>query len=79
MAFQVTSEDIEGVLSAYSLRVADSKGKSFETMAAELIEEIDCGRVEKAALDSGETLDEQTQGAFDEIKAILTEMGVLEF
>lgn len=78
-AFQVTEEDIENVLRNYSLRVTDTCGKSFETMAAELIGEIDCGRVEKAALNSGCGLDEQTQGAYDEIKNILVEIGVLEF
>lgn len=78
-AFQVTEEDIEKVLLAYSLRVADTQGKSFETMAAELLGEIDCARVEKAALMSGTDLDDQTQGAFDEIHKILVEIGVLEF
>ncbi len=78
-AFQVTEEDIENVLQQYSLRVTDTQGKSFETMAAELIDEIDHGRIEKAALKSGTELDVQTQGAFDEIKQILVELGVLEF
>lgn len=78
-AFQITEEDIENVLHDYSLRVTDTRGKSFEKMAAELIDEINCARVEKAALDSGCDLDEQTQGAYDEIKKILVEMGVLEF
>jgi hypothetical protein len=78
-AFQVTEEDIENVLRNYSLRVMDTQGQSFETMAAELINEIDCGRVEKAALASGGDLDVQTQGAYDEIKNILVEIGVLDF
>lgn len=78
-AFQVTEEDIENVLRNYSLRVADTQGKSFETMAEELIDEIDCARVEKAALMSGCDLNDQTQGAYDEIKKILVELGVLEF
>lgn len=78
-AFQITEIDIENVLRNYSLRVADTQGKSFETMAAELIDEIDCERVEKAALKAGCDLDEQTQGAHDEIKKILVELGILEF
>ena len=78
-AFQITNEDIENVLRNYSLRVTDTQGKSFETMAAELIGEIDCERIEKAALMSGSDLDEQTQGAYDEIKKILVELGILEF
>ena len=79
MAYQVTVDDIENVLHDYSLRVTDTQGKSFETMAAELIDEIDHDRIEKAALKSGCDLDEQTTGANDEIKKILVELGVLEF
>lgn len=78
-AFQITEDDIESVLHDYSLRVTDTQGKSFATMAAELIGEIDHARVEKAALDSGCDLDEQTAGADKEIKKILVELGVLEF
>lgn len=78
-AFQITEDDIENVLHAYSLRVTNTHGKSFETMASELISEIDHGRVEKAALNSGTELDVQTNGAYEEIKDILVEIGVLEF
>jgi len=78
-AFQITEDDIENVLQDYSLRVTDTQGKSFETMATELIGEIDHARVEKAALDSGCDLDVQTTAAYDEIKKILVEIGVLEF
>lgn len=78
-AYQITAEDIENVLRSYSLRVVDTQGKSFEAMAAELIDEIDCERVEKVALNSGCDIDDQTQGAYDEIHRILVEIGVLEF
>lgn len=78
-AFQITDEDILNVLHQYSMRVTNTRGQSFETMASELIEEIDHARIEKAALASGCELDQQTQGAFDEIKNILVEIGVLEF
>ncbi len=78
-AFQVTEEDVENVLQNYSLRVTDTNGKSFASMAAELICEIDEVRVEKVALKAGCELGEQTQGAHDEIKKILVEKGVLEF
>ena len=79
MAFGITADDVENVLHSYALSVTNTSRKSFETMAAELIEEIDHGRVEKAALESGCDFEEQTQGAYDEIKAILVEIGVLEF
>lgn len=78
-AFQITEEDIANVLHQHSMRVMNTRGESFETMASALIEEIDHARIEKAALASGCELDHQTQGAFDEIKNILVEIGVLEF
>jgi hypothetical protein len=78
-AFQITEKDVQNVLCNYSLRVTDTQGKSFATMASELIDEIDHDRTEKAALKSGCDLDEQTTGANDEIKKILVELGVLEF
>jgi hypothetical protein len=78
-AYQVSDEDIENVMQSYSLRVTDTQGKSFETMAAELINTIDCTRVEKAALRAGNDLDDQTQAANEEIKKILVELGVLDF
>ena len=77
-AFQISEEDIENVLHEYWARVSNSRGQSFEQMASELFNEIDHGRVEKAALDSGIDLDVQTNGALKEIKAILVEKGVLE-
>lgn len=78
MAYQVTEEDISNVLENYSLRVLDTQGKSFETMAAELMGEIDHARIEHVALKAGPDLDAQTQAANDEIKTILVEIGVLE-
>jgi len=78
-AFQITEKDIENVLRDYSLRVTDTEGKSFETMSSELIGEIDHVRVQKAALSSGVTIEEQATGANDEIRKILIEIGVLEF
>ena len=78
-AFGVSEDDVEAVLQEYWMRVIDTRGKSFETMAEELIDEIDQDRVEKAALRAGCDLDDQAKAAFDEIKAILFEQGILEF
>lgn len=78
-AFQITDEDILNVLHEYSMRVLNTQGQSFETMASELIEEIDHARIERAALASGCELDQQSQGAFDEIHTILVELGVMDF
>ncbi|OGT90135.1 MAG: hypothetical protein A2286_00040 [Gammaproteobacteria bacterium RIFOXYA12_FULL_61_12] len=69
---EVTPRDIESVLQAYSLRVANSRGMSFSAMAEELANEIDQERVRCAAASSN-------TGTFDEIREILVEMGVLEF
>jgi hypothetical protein len=78
-AFAISEDDIENVLHSYSLRVTNTKGKSFETMAAELIDEIDHARVEKVALNGGCDLDDQITAAYEEIKQCLVELGVLEF
>ncbi|MFL1449177.1 hypothetical protein ACI77O_12350 [Pseudomonas tritici] len=78
-AFQIISDDVEAVLNNYHLRLVDSRGQSNEVLAGQLINEIDHGRVEKAALDTSTDMDAQTTAAHDEIKAILVVMGVLEF
>lgn len=78
-AFQIISDDVETVLNNFHLRMLDSRGQSNEVLAVELLNEIDTSRVVKAALDSSTDLDEQTSAAHAEIKAILVEIGVLEF
>lgn len=77
-AFQITEDDIAMVLRRESLRVADTQGRSFDDMASDLLTEIDGDRIERAALKSGNDLEDQTTGAHDEIKIILEEMGVLK-
>jgi len=75
-AFEVAADDVVHVLRRYSLRVAASQGKSFDVLAEELLaDEIDAGAVERAALDSGTDIDEQTDGAHAEIKRQLEEAG----
>lgn len=78
-AFGISENDIENVLHAYSLRVANTDGQSFADIALELINEIDHARVEEAALAAGCDNDQQTNAAYREIKSMLIEMGVLEF
>ena len=78
-AFEITPEDVEAVLHSYTHRVMNTQGLSYEALSEELINEIDHGRVEKAALKGGCDLDSQTQAAHDEIHAILVEMQVIEF
>lgn len=80
-AFGISEEDIENVLLANAVKVANSGGKDFEAMAQEIYNEFDdedFDRVAKAALDSGTEMDEQTDGAYAEIRLILVEQGVLK-
>ena len=76
-AYEVTVEDVESVLRSNSLAVANTNGKSFESMANELHGDLDFDLIERAAL-AGDDLDEQTDYANDEIARQLREMGVLE-
>ncbi len=76
-AYEAKEEDVENVLRSNSLAVANTNGKSFESMANELCEQLDFDLIEQAAL-AGDELDEQTDYANDEIARQLREMGVLE-
>ncbi len=76
-AFEITPEDIEAVLHANLPQVVFD-GRSVDEMAADLIDELDAERIEQAALRSGCDLNDQTQGAHDEIAALLREMGVID-
>lgn len=76
-AYQVDESDIEHVLREYSLRVTNTDGESFATMAKGLIDEIDQGRIVRVAM-AAETVEGMEQAAFDEIKTVLVEMGVLD-
>ena len=67
---------IADVLRAYSLRVTNTRGQSFDAMAAELVDEIDVVRIEAAA--SGLEGDARAKRIFEEILAILVERQVLE-
>lgn len=76
-AFEATQEDVENVLRSNSLAVANTDGKSFESMANEIHGKLDFDLIEQAAL-AGDDLDEQTDYANDEIARQLREMGILE-
>ena len=76
-AYQATEEDVENVLRSNSLAVANTKGKSFESIANEVFGDLDFDLIEQAAL-SGDNLDEQTDYANDEIARQLRERGILE-
>lgn len=76
-AYQVTEEDVENVLRSNSLAVANTNGKSFESIANEVFGNLDFDLIEHAAL-CGDDLDEQTDYANEETARQLREMGILE-
>lgn len=76
-AYQATEDDVANVLASNWADVANTNGRSFESMAAELFPNLDCDLIEQAAL-RADTLDEQTDYANDEIVRQLREEGVLE-
>ncbi len=76
--YTVTASDVENVLREYSLRVADTKGKSFETMAAVLVDELDMTTVVEAA-SLANTVNAREQAVFNALHAVLVKDGVLEF
>lgn len=76
-AYQATEVDVENVMRSNCLSVANTKGKSFESIANEVFGDLDFELIEQAALFGG-SLDEQTDYANDEITRQLREMGVLE-
>lgn len=77
-AFGITDEDVMTVLCGNALHVANSDGKSFEVMAAELLGDLDHDAVALAAINASTDLDEQTTAAHLEITRQLVTMGVLE-
>lgn len=76
-AYQVTEEDVHNVLSSNALAVANTNGKSFESIACEVFPDLDFDLIEQAAL-YGDDIDEQTDYANDEIARQLRAMGIIE-
>lgn len=79
VAFQLTANDVESVLHSYTARLINTQGLSIIDLSAELFDEIDHARIEKAALKASNDPDEQATAALAEIKTNLVELGVLEF
>lgn len=77
LAYEVSEDDVENVLRSNSLAVANTNGKSFESMANEIFPQLDFQLIEEAAL-AGDDLDQQTDYANDEIARQLREIGILE-
>lgn len=78
----VTVTEVVEVLRAYSLRVSNTQGKSFEEMAEEVFEELDVEDIISTAfenLSEGDAAVECKTAAFDLIHAALVSKGILEF
>lgn len=73
-AFQISEDDIANVLSSHSYRPKD--GETIESICAYLMLCIDAPAVENAAL-YGDSLEEQTSYAYDEITEQLVRQGIL--
>lgn len=79
---QVTEAEIAEVLRAYSLRVSNTQGESFEEMAKKLIEDLEAGDIISNAFEKvPEDADAATckQAVFDGIHEALVENGTIEF
>jgi len=79
---QVTETEIAEVLRAYSLRVSNTHGDSFEEMAKKLIDDLDACDIistafEKVPADADAAACKKA--VFDEIHAALVKEGTIEF
>ena len=68
MAWETTVEDVGNVLR----RMGKSEGK-----AEGIFDELDCEAIARAALDSGVEMEEQVEGAYDEIKRQIEENNLI--
>lgn len=75
-AFEITEEDVEVVLRANSLKVANTNGMSFEAMAEMLLPQLDTDRIALVALGAND-MDDQTTAAHVEIHRQLWAAGVV--
>lgn len=78
LAFEITPEDIENVLSENALKVANSHGKTFEQMADDLHGQLNLDAAEKAALKADCDLEAQTAAAYDNLRDQLVVLGILK-
>lgn len=78
-AFQISTDDVESVLHSYTHRLINTHGLSILELTAELYDQIDHGRIEKAALAAEPNMEAQANAALQEIKDNLVDLGVLEF
>lgn len=75
--YTASEVDVENVLRSNSLSVANTKGKTFESIANEVFANLDFDLIDQAAL-GGDSMEERVDLANDEIARQLREMGILE-
>jgi len=78
-AFGIGAEDIRNVLADNKHKLLN-RNSNLSANAEDIFDNMDdatLDRIAKAALNSGTEMDEQTEGAYDEIKKVLIEQGVL--
>ncbi|MDO8414784.1 MAG: hypothetical protein Q7S87_01085 [Agitococcus sp.] len=79
-AFEVTQADVLTVLMNNRSNIKDTSQRNLDAYAENLFEEhilMEAPRVEDAALASGNSIGNQTDGAHEEIRQILVENEVL--
>lgn len=75
--FQLTELDVECVLRRQHARVINAHGESVDALARRLLDEVDAGQVERAALKYSTELEAQTEAAYEELERELVAKGVL--
>lgn len=74
--YQVTEEDLQNVLASNQLSASSVNGRTIDQLVKDYFPELDFQLIEEAAL-SGDSMDEQTDYATDEIAIQLRKIGVL--
>lgn len=77
LSYEVSPASITNILRRYSLRVANTEGKTFEELAEELFFELDIDRVEARA-NGFDDIDMQKHVAEAELFKLMVEDGVLD-
>ncbi|MDK2126697.1 hypothetical protein [Parachitinimonas caeni] len=78
IAFEVTEIDVANVLRQHAVRVLNANGRSFNSMAEDLIATLNLDAISAAALDVGTSLEDQTTAAHEEIARQLIDRNILK-
>ena len=80
LAFLISADDVINVLhsNAVKAQYASAVRVRLEFVAIELLQQLDFSQIDDAALAAGTSLEDQTDGAHDEIARQLRAAGILE-